>query len=402
MFSRMATQRAFSSRTVIVGAKRTPIGSFMGSVSGLSATHLGSNAAFAALMSCNVQPTEVEEVYMGAVLQAGMGQAPARQVAMSTQMGDDTPATTINKVCASGMKAVMMAAQSIDLGHRSVMLAGGMECMSKTPHYAYLRKATAYGEHNMLDSIKFDGLTDVYNSILMGSCVEKVCSEMGITREAQDEYAIESYNRARKAQENGILDWETVEIIMQERGKERKFARDEECQKFMPDKFPGLRPAFAKNGTITAANASKINDGACALVLMSEEAAKDRGLKPIARIVAYDDAAVAPIDFAIAPAKATERLLKRAGMNMGDIEYHEVNEAFSAVALANMKLLDLDPERVNVHGGAVALGHPIGASGARILISLMNVLRTRDASVGMASICNGGGGASAVILERMN
>lgn len=273
--------------------------------------------------------------------------------------------------------------------------------MSKTPHYAFLRKPTAYGEHTMLDAIKSDGLTDVYNSILMGSCTEKVCSEMNITREAQDEYAIESYNRARAAQENGIFDWETVEIIQQDRKGERKFSRDEECTKFMPDKFAGLRPAFAKNGTITAANASKINDGAAALVLMSEEAARERGLKPLARIVAYEDAAVAPIDFAIAPAKAIEKLLKRANMSIGDIEYHEVNEAFSAVALANMKLLDLDPSRVNVHGGAVALGHPIGASGARLLMSLINVLRQKDATLGMASICNGGGGASAVILERM-
>ena len=281
------------------------------------------------------------------------------------------------------------------------MLAGGMECMSKSPHYAYLRKPTPYGENTMVDCIKADGLTDAYNQILMGSCVEKVCSEMSITREAQDEYAIESYNRARAAQEAGILDWETVEIIMQDRKGEKKFSRDEECQKFMPDKFPGLKPAFAKNGTITAANASKINDGAACLVLMSEQAAKDRGLKPLARIVAYDDAAVAPIDFAIAPAKACEKLLKAANMQMTDIEYHEVNEAFAAVALANMKLLDLDPSRVNVHGGAVGLGHPVGVSGARILLSLINVLRTKDATMGMASICNGGGGASAIILERM-
>lgn len=317
-------------------------------------------------------------------------------------MKHDTPCTLVNKVCASGMKSVMLASQSIQLGYRDVMLAGGMECMSKAPHYAMLRKPTPYGESTLIDSIKYDGLTDSFNQILMGSCVEKTNSEMGISREAQDEYAIESYNRARAAQEAGILDWETVEITMQDRKGERKFSRDEECLKFLPDKFPGLKPAFAKNGSITAANASKINDGAAALVLMSEEAAKERGLKPLARIVAYDDAAVAPIDFAVAPARACEKLLKRAGMTMGDMEYHEVNEAFAAVALANMKLLDLDPSRVNVHGGAVALGHPIGCSGTRILISLLNVLRTKDATLGMASICNGGGGASAVILERMN
>ena len=404
MFASTVSKRLFSTghSTVIVGAKRTPIGTFMGSISNMSAPHLGQVAAQGALYNSGVSPSEVEEVYMGAVLQAGMGQAPARQVALGCEMGNDTPSTTINKVCASGMKAVMMASQAIELGQRSIMLAGGMESMSKSPHYTYLRRPTAYGETTVLDSIKNDGLTDVYNNVLMGSCVEKICSDLGITREASDEFAIESYTKARAAQEAGIFDWETVEIIQGDRKGERKFSRDEECQKFMPDKFPLLKPAFAKNGTITAANASKINDGAAALVLMSEQAAHERGLKPLARIIGYDDAAVAPIDFAIAPAKAAEKLLRRSGMNMSDIEYHEVNEAFSAVVLANMKLLDLDPTKVNVHGGAVALGHPIGASGARILISLINVLRNKDASIGMASICNGGGGASAVILERLN
>ena len=282
------------------------------------------------------------------------------------------------------------------------MVAGGMECMSKSPHYMYLRKPTGFGEGTALDSIKYDGLTDVYNSILMGSCTEKVISEMGISREAQDEFAIQSYNKARDAQEKGILDWECVEVILKDRKGEKKISRDEECTKFMPDKFPTLKPAFAKNGTITAANASKINDGAAAFVLMSEEAAKERGLKPLARVVAYEDAAVAPIDFGIAPAKCVDKLLKVTGMNMKDIEYHEINEAFSAVALANMKLGDIDPTIVNVHGGAVALGHPIGASGSRIILSLINVLRQRDATLGMASICNGGGGASAIVIERMN
>ena len=243
---------------------------------------------------------------------------------------------------------------------------------------------------------------DVYNNILMGSCVEKLCAEMNISREAQDEYAIESYKRAREAQQNGTLDWEIIEVIQESKKGEVSIKQDEECQKFMPEKFPGLKPAFAKNGTITAANASKINDGAVAFVLMSEQAAKDRGLKPLARILGYEDAAVAPIDFGIAPAKAVPLALKRAGMQLSDVDYHEVNEAFSAVALANIKLLDLDYSKVNVHGGAVALGHPLGASGARIIMSLLNVLRTKDASVGVASICNGGGGASAIVLERMN
>lgn len=248
--------------------------------------------------------------------------------------------------------------------------------MSKAPHYMYLRKPTGYGHSNVIDSIQFDGLTDVYNKILMGACVEKTNGEMGISREAQDEFAVQSYTRARNAQSMGWFKDEIVTIEEQDRRGNIKITdEDEECKKFMPDKFPGLKPAFSKEGSITAANASKINDGAAALVLMSENAAKERGLKPLARIVAFDDAAVNPIDFAIAPAKAADRLLRKAGMTMGDIEFHEINEAFSAVALANMKLMDLDPAKVNVHGGAVGLGHPIGASGARILVSLLNVLK---------------------------
>eukprot|EP00352_Strombidinopsis_acuminata_P002792 CAMPEP_0176397792 /NCGR_PEP_ID=MMETSP0126-20121128/45409_1 /TAXON_ID=141414 ORGANISM="Strombidinopsis acuminatum, Strain SPMC142" /NCGR_SAMPLE_ID=MMETSP0126 /ASSEMBLY_ACC=CAM_ASM_000229 /LENGTH=396 /DNA_ID=CAMNT_0017772317 /DNA_START=61 /DNA_END=1251 /DNA_ORIENTATION=- len=392
-----------SRNVVIVGAKRTPIGSFMGMLSNLNASHLGTCAAKAALAQCQLDPKEVEEVYMGNVLQAGVGQAPARQVALGTEMGYDTPSTTVNKVCASGMKSVMMAAQSIALGDRNIMLAGGMESMSKVPHYMYLRRPTGYGNATAIDAIQHDGLTDVYNNILMGSCVEKTNTEIDISRQAQDEYAIKSYERARAAQENGLLDWEIVEITEKDRrGNEKRHTKDEECQKFMPDKFAALKPAFAKNGSITAANASKINDGAAAMVLMSEEAAKERGLKPLARIIGWEDAAVQPIDFAIAPSKACDKLFKRTGIQASDIEYHEVNEAFSSVALANMKLLDLDHDKVNVHGGAVALGHPIGASGTRIMISLLNVLRKRDATLGMASICNGGGGASAMIIERLN
>ena len=237
----------------------------------------------------------------------------------------------------------------------------------------------------------------------MGSCTEKVCSELGITREAQDEYAIQSYNRARQAQESGILDWEIVDIIEQDKkGKEKKINKDEECQRYFPEKFPTLKPAFAKNGTITPANSSKINDGACTLILMDEETARERGLKPLARILGYEDAEVAPIDFAVAPSKAIQKLLSKSKVTMKNIDYHEVNEAFAAVALANMKLLDLDPSRVNVHGGAVALGHPVGMSGARLILSLINVLRTKNANIGMASICNGGGGASAIMIERLD
>jgi acetyl-CoA C-acetyltransferase len=297
----------------------------------------------------------------------------------------------------------MIGAAQIRLGTRDVVLTGGMENMSKLPHYIYLRKPTGYGHASAIDSIQFDGLTDVYNNILMGACVEKTCSEMGITREAQDEYAIMSYNRAREAQEKGwLLDEIQILTEVDRKGKETQIKDDEECKKFMPDKFPGLKPAFAKTGTITAANASKINDGAAAFVLMSEDAAKARGLKPLARILGYEDASVQPIDFAIAPSKACNSLLKQLGMNCSDIDFHEVNEAFSAVALANIKLLDLDITRTNVHGGAVALGHPIGMSGARIVMSLMNVLKRNDKSIGMASICNGGGGASAVVIERLN
>lgn len=314
-----------------------------------------------------------------------MGQAPDRQVTLGAGCNVDTPSMTVNKVCASGMKSVMMAAQQIKLGDRDIMLAGGMECMSKVPHMMYLRKPTGYGHASAIDAITFDGLTDVYNNILMGACVEKNISEMGITREAQDEYAIMSYTRAREAQANGWFKDE-IQVLTEvdRKGKETNYEEDEECKKFFPDKFPSLKPAFSKTGSITAANASKINDGACAFVLMAEETAKERGLKPLARILGYDDAAVQPIDFAIAPSKACGSLLKKVGMEMSDIDFHEVNEAFSAVALANIKLLDLDITRTNVHGGAVALGHPIGASGARIILSLMNVLKRNDKSIGMA------------------
>jgi acetyl-CoA C-acetyltransferase len=301
------------------------------------------------------------------------------------------------------MKTVMLGATAIAIGDRNTVVAGGFEAMSKAPHYMYLRKPTGYGHVQAVDSIQFDGLTDVYNNMLMGSCTEKICSELGITREAQDEYAIRSYNRARKAQEAGLFDWEIVDIVEQDnKGKERRISKDEECGKFLPEKFPTLKPAFAKNGTITAANSSKINDGACTLVIMAEETAKERGLKPLARIIGYEDAEVAPVDFGIAPSKAVARLLQRKGMTIKNIDYHEVNEAFSAVALANQKLLDIDPERINVFGGAVALGHPVGMSGARIILTLINVLKNKNASLGLASICNGGGGASAMLIERLN
>jgi len=355
-----------------------------------------------AIQKAGISAELIEEVYMGQVIQAGSGQAPDRQVTLGLGCRKDTPSTTINKVCASGMKSVMLAAQAIRVGDRHVMLAGGMENMSLAPHLMYLRKGTAYGHSQAMDIIQSDALTDVYNKILMGTCTEKLCSELGITRQAQDEYAIGSYEKARAAQQNGIFDWEITPIVEKDKkGKEIKIDRDEECQKFFPDKFSSLRAVFAKDGTITPANASKINDGAAAMVVMSEAAAKKHGLKPLARIVSYADASVDPIDFGIAPAKATQYALKIAGLEEKDIHFHEINEAFAAVVLANMKLGGIKAEKVNIHGGAVALGHPLGVSGARILISLLNVLRTKEAKYGMASICNGGGGASAVILERL-
>lgn len=296
----------------------------------------------------------------------------------------------------------MLGAQAIQLGTRDVVLTGGMESMSKCVHYQYLRAPNIYGHAQVQDSIQLDGLTDVYNNILMGACTEKICTELNITREAQDAFAIASYERARAAQAAGAFDWEITEVIQKTRKGEVAIKTDEEPSKFFPDKYPGLKPAFSKTGTITPANASKINDGACAFVMMSEEAAKARNLEPLARVVAYEDAGVAPIDFGIAPALAVQKLLKRTGITMQDIDYHEINEAFSAVVLANMQLLDIPHDKVNVNGGAVALGHPLGMSGARITLSLMNVLRQKNGALGMASICNGGGGASAIILERMN
>lgn len=301
------------------------------------------------------------------------------------------------------MKTVMLGATAIRAGDRNIVLAGGFESMSKAPHYLFLRKPTGYGHVQAVDSIQFDGLTDVYNNILMGACTEKICSELGITREAQDQFAIESYNRAIATQKAGLFDWEIVDVVETDnKGKEKRVSKDEECQKFLPEKFASLKPAFAKNGTITAANSSKLNDGACSILIMSEETAKERGLKPLARILGYEDAEVAPIDFGIAPAKAIPRLLKRNNMTVKDVDYFELNEAFAAVGLANTKLLELDPARLNAFGGAVALGHPVGMSGARIILTLINVLKNKNGTIGVAAICNGGGGASSILIERLN
>lgn len=389
-------------RVVIVGGKRTPIGTFMGGLSNFSAPKLGSVAIKGALKSAGVEGKDVDEVFMGNVISAGSGQAPSRQAALGAGIGYSTPTTDINKVCASGMKSVMLAAQSIALGDRKIIVAGGMECMSKIPHYAYLRTPTTYSHAKLIDGLMFDGLTDVYDNIAMGTCVEKTNKDFGITREQQDAFAIGSYEKARKAQADGFFDWEITPVEEEGRKGKTVHGQDEECKKFIPDKFPTLRPAFDKSGSITAANASKINDGASALVLMSEDEAKERGLKPLARIVAFDDSGVAPVDFAIAPAGACKSILKKMKMKASDIDLHEINEAFSAVVLANMQLLDLDPAKVNIHGGAVSLGHPLGVSGNRIILTLVSSLRAQNKSLGMASICNGGGGASAILIERLD
>lgn len=388
---------------VIVAAKRTPIGTFMGGLSNLTGPQLSTIATKATIQAAGITPEDVEEVYLGNVIQAGQGQAPARQVTLGSGLRVDTPTTTVNKVCASGMKTVMLGATAIRAGDRNIVLAGGFESMSKAPHYLFLRKPTGYGHVQAVDSIQFDGLTDVYNNILMGACTEKICSELGITREAQDQFAIESYNRAIATQKAGLFDWEIVDVVETDnKGKEKRVSKDEECQKFLPEKFPSLKPAFAKNGTITAANSSKLNDGACSILIMAEETAKERGLKPLARILGYEDAEVAPIDFGIAPAKAIPRLLKRNNMTVKDVDYFELNEAFAAVGLANTKLLELDPTRLNAFGGAVALGHPVGMSGARIILTLINVLKNKNGTIGVAAICNGGGGASSILIERLN
>lgn len=389
-------------RVVIVSGKRTPIGTFMGGLSNIPAPTLASTAIKGALSSANLKAKEVDEVFIGNVINAGIGQAPSRQAALGAGFDYSTPTTDINKVCASGMKSVMIGAQSIALGDRTTVVAGGMENMSKIPHYSYLRTPTTYAHARLIDGLMHDGLTDAYDNIAMGNCVEKTNRDFGFTREQQDEFAIASYEKARKAQEDGTLAWEITPVEEQTRRGTNVIEKDEECQRFMPDKFGSLRPAFEKTGSITAANASKINDGASALILMEEEAAKARGLKPLARIVGFDDSACAPIDFAIAPAGACKKLLATHKMEASDVDLHEINEAFSSVVLANIELLGLDPTKVNVHGGAVALGHPIGASGNRIILSLINALRSEDKSVGMASICNGGGGASAILIERLD
>ena len=384
----------------IVSAVRTPMGSFQGALSSVPAPQLGATAIVGALNAAGMAPDAVEEVYMGNVLQAGVGQAPARQAALGAGLGPNVPCTTINKVCASGMKAIALAAQTIALGDADVVVAGGMENMSSVPHYLDGRKGVKFGNIKVQDGMLLDGLTDVYNATHMGNCAELCAREKNVTREEQDAFAIESYRRATEAWDGGKFDAEVVPVsVPQRRGDDIVVDRDEEYTNVRLDKIPSLRPAFDKEGTVTAANASTLNDGASALVLASEEAVAKHGLKPLAKILATADAAQAPEWFTTAPSLAVPKALNKAGLSTGDVDLWELNEAFSVVGIANNRELGLDPTNVNVHGGAVALGHPLGSSGSRIVVTLLHALRDRGLSKGAAGICNGGGGASAIVIE---
>lgn len=387
----------------IVSAVRTPIGSFLGGLSTVPATKLGSIAIKGALDKIGLSADKVEEVYMGNVLQAGEGQAPARQAALGAGLPNDVPCTTINKVCASGLKAVMQAAQAIKAGDADVIVAGGMENMSMTPFYSMTaRTGNKFGNTQLIDGIVNDGLTDAYDKNVMGVCADLCATEYDFSREEQDNFAVESYNRSTKAWAEGRFDEEIVPVeVPQRRGEPIIVKEDEEFKNIKLDRVPSLRPAFTKDGTVTAANASTLNDGASAVVLMSKEKAEELGLKPLAKIVGYADAAHEPEWFTTAPAKALPKAVAKAGLKMTDLDYFELNEAFAVVGLANIKLLELDPTKVNVNGGAVSLGHPLGNSGSRILVTLINVLKQNAGKYGGIGICNGGGGASSMVIENM-
>ena len=386
----------------IVAAVRTPIGAFMGGLSTISATELGSVAIKGAIEKSNLPVNLIDEVFMGNVLQAGLGQAPARQAALGAGLGQNVPCTTINKVCASGMKAIMLGAQTILAGDNHIVVAGGMENMSQTPHYLDARNGTKFGNIITLDGISKDGLLDVYNKVPMGNCAEICAKEHNISREDQDDFAITSYQRASAAWTNGKFNDEIVAVsVPQRKGDPIVIKEDEEYKNVFLDKIPGLRPAFDKDGTITAANASTINDGASALILASKEAVDKYGLKPLAKIVSYADAAQAPEWFTTAPSLAIPKALEKVNLKISDVDFWELNQAFSVVGIANTKILGLDPSKVDVNGGAVALGHPLGNSGSRIVVTLINVLKQNAGKIGGAGICNGGGGASAIIIENI-
>ena len=389
-------------RVVIVSAVRTPIGSFMGGLSTVAAPRLGAVAIKGALDKINLDPNLVDEVYMGNVVQAGIGQAPARQAAIFAGLPNTVACTTINKVCASGMKAVMLGAQAIQCGDAEIVVAGGMENMSLIPHYMNLRNGTKFGPATMLDGMQKDGLTDAYDNSAMGVCADLCAAEYNFTREDQDNYAIQSYERSANAWNSGKFDNEIVPVaVPQRKGDPIIVAKDEEFTNVKLDKIPSLNPVFTKDGTVTAANASTINDGAAAVILMSEEKAIALGLKPLAYIKGYADVAQEPKWFTTSPAKALPKALEKAGIAISDVDYFEFNEAFAVVGLANSKILGLGNSNVNVNGGAVSLGHPLGCSGVRIIVTLINVLEQNNGTIGAAAICNGGGGASAIVIERI-
>ncbi|WP_288982359.1 acetyl-CoA C-acyltransferase [uncultured Flavobacterium sp.] len=388
-------------KVVIVSAVRTPIGSFMGALSSVPATKLGAAAIKGALNKINLDPKLVDEVLMGNVVQAGNGQAPARQAALYAGLSENVACTTVNKVCASGMKAVMQGAQAIMAGDAEIVVAGGMENMSLIPHYVHLRNGVKFGPTSLVDGMQKDGLTDAYDNNAMGVCADLCASEYNFTREDQDNFAIQSYERSAAAWQAGKFDTEIVPVeVPQRRGDAIVVTKDEEYTNVKLDKIPSLAPVFTKDGTVTAANASTINDGAAALVLMSEEKAKSLGLTPLAYIKSYADAAQEPKWFTTAPAKALPKALDKAGLSVADVDFFEFNEAFAVVGLANAKILGLDNNKINVNGGAVSLGHPLGCSGARIIVTLISVLNQNNAKIGAAAICNGGGGASAIVIER--
>jgi acetyl-CoA C-acetyltransferase len=391
-----------NTKIVIVSAVRTPIGSFMGALSSVPAPHLGAAAIKGALQKINLDPNLVDEVFMGNVVQAGVGQAPARQAALFAGLSNEVVCTTVNKVCASGMKSIMMGAQAIMAGDAEIVVAGGMENMSSIPHYVHMRNGVKFGPSTLMDGMQKDGLVDAYDNNAMGVAADLCASEHKISREEQDAFAIESYERSAKAWEAGKFDSEIVPVaVPQRKGDPILVTKDEEYTNVKLDKIPSLNAVFTKDGTVTAANASTINDGAAAVILMSEEKAKAMGLTPLAYIKSYADAAQEPKWFTTAPTKAVKKVLSKANLELSDVDYFEFNEAFSVVGLANAKLLGLSTSNINVNGGAVSLGHPLGCSGARIVVTLLNVLKQNNAKTGVAAICNGGGGASAIVIENI-
>ena len=387
---------------VIVAAKRTPMGRFGGCLSSIPATKLGAFAIKGALESIDLDPKKVNEVYMGNVLQANLGQAPCKQAAIFAGIPESTPCTTVNKVCASGMKAISLAVQSIKCGDSEIVIAGGMENMSMVPHYYNARKANKLGDVIFVDGMVKDGLTDVYNKVHMGKCADECAKEYQISREDQDQFAIQSYQKANKASSNGLFQNEIVTVrVPQRKGDDLIVNLDEEFKNVKIDKIPHLKPAFSADGTVTAANASTLNDGASAVILMTQEKADELNIQPLARVISYADASQEPKWFTTTPNKAIRKALEKANLSTSDIDYWELNEAFSVVGLVNTKLLNIDANKVDVNGGAVALGHPLGSSGCRIIVTLINVLKQNKAQIGAAGICNGGGGASALIIENL-